>query len=1180
MLIEKYNELYKKVKALTDGISSANLTLESTGTRQDIEARIKILEESLEKIDDYLPKIEVFRKIAENHMESMNLLTIEAPPGYRVSLNRLRMWAMLIDPMSKDDAYAKKVYLTAKCDECFLEKKRKEFTERIASLKGDDEEALTVETEAQKVKIAEIEIQLSELVGSGEMANFARLVENENMAQFIDGKYSGVGYWYAESPTEFVNLSNRAEYIALGALSKPLGFPESQHNRLKELFGELYRKIGGRVLIPAEIPTNKEFAISITCTPTRTKSLDRGLQNAMLNIINKYPAGENKVYLIDAVRYNSSALGYLKQLEDTFAIERLPRNPEQMSALLERIVSSFADMDDMLDMFDSVIEYNENCEPAKRLPRATLIIYGWPNAFEGQDKEYMQRIMTNYERYGISFISVSFYSSDKENLSKKSLPEYAAHSATYINMAPKETTIYTGDETPQNFIWYFLKSEVPTSFIEGIRNIKLEKKSLGNMYAERCDISAIICDREYRAIELPFGVDGKDVVQNLQFENENFATYLVGASRSGKSTLIHTLIAGLIRNYHPDNLELWLADFKQVEFKLYIDNPPPHVKYVLLDESIELVYDLIDKLTEEMLYRQRELKRFNVQKVQELNLKTLDKPMPLIFVILDEFSIMSQSIAESQYYKLRLQNLLAKGAALGIRFLFASQSFQTGIAGLTQTAKNQIQQRIAMKAPRGEIVDTLELTPNLKTEQVTNWMDALPPRYALAKYREGDDAMPQVMRALVLFLPDDDRKVLIQDIVKSYKTSGKYTPKKDNTYVDKKPVFVDGNVFEAFDESKFINHVNVLKTERESDFTGEETFITFGSPRLMSNMKITALSPEARENILLLSAPTEQPCTASIISSVMKCFAAQQKNVQIWAYDKNRLFTAYKNDPWKSKEFANVQIREGMDEVCDAIYETKQKIRNRQHGNDLIVLIGMDRICSEFEFIEGTDGENSVVASTEDIMEKRIKELRSSGATVETVLDQLKVDTINELRRLHDEIESKAKAEGKSQNEIEALKEKEKARLYAESRKIAEKLKSEQPSEQIEKKQSESTIEKPIEHEPGEYNAMDDFHYIIKQGSRNGYHFMLCLNSYSDLKQLKMKLEMFRHRLAFKISEEDSREMFGNKNASSLPEHICQYYDTIERYSFRPYLHKGIVWEGWDVDDNGRAVDPSAAEVQ
>src|SRR5699024_7755689 len=134
----------------------------------------------------------------------------------------------------------------------------------------------------------------------------------------------------------------------------------------------------------------------------------------------------------------------------------------------------------------------------------------------------------------------------------------------------------------------------------------------------------------------------------------------------------------------------------------------------------ELVYDLIDKLTDKMMERQRIFARLGKERIDQLDPTVLDEPMPVIFVILDEFSIMSQAIAESQTYRLRLQNLLAKGAALGIRFLFSSQTFTTGIAGLTPTARAQIQQRIAMKGTKEEISETLELSPNLKTEQVRN----------------------------------------------------------------------------------------------------------------------------------------------------------------------------------------------------------------------------------------------------------------------------------------------------------------------------------------------------------------------------------------------------------------------------------------------------------------------------
>lgn len=80
----------------------------------------------------------------------------------------------------------------------------------------------------------------------------------------------------------------------------------------------------------------------------------------------------------------------------------------------------------------------------------------------------------------------------------------------------------------------------------------------------------------------------------------------MGAAGSGKSTLLHTIISGLIMNYHPDEVELWLMDFKMLEFKRYVDHRPPHVKYILLEKSEDLVFDIIDHLTDLLDKRQYE----------------------------------------------------------------------------------------------------------------------------------------------------------------------------------------------------------------------------------------------------------------------------------------------------------------------------------------------------------------------------------------------------------------------------------------------------------------------------------------------------------------------------------------------------------------------------------------------
>lgn len=1178
-------EAYKQVSDHVSKLNAKRRDTESEIARLsasfmgDASGRIAKLTEQLEKIDEYMLKIKGFQELAERNLDSQNVLTIEAPPGYRVNLNRLRNWAMMIDPMSSNDPYAQRVYLVAKCDQRFLERKREEFQNRIARLKADQAVGTSLEIEQLKQRLTAIREELRDYAGGPELAAFAQMVVAENNR-----------FWNKAAPTAFKDAGTVPETLAPGAFAAPLPFEPEEKKQLKALMGDFYDEPGGRVLLPAETGNQAEYVMSVACAPARRKRLDKALQNLILTTINENPAGTRKVFVLDGVRFNSSCLGSLRQLEGSYALEQIPRNPDQLTACLEQIVSSFSDIDELLEQHDSVAEYNESADSGKRVPLSTVIVIGWPSSFEGRDRELLQRVMTNYERYGISLVTVAYRNQDqKEDAGKQAMPEYAMQNAIHVAMLHNETTITFPGGTPQRFTWYTFSDVLPSDYAASLLARRTEKTSVGNEYSKRYPLSPLPpYVRRYKKIELPFGVDGKDQAHAVSFENENFAAYLVGASRSGKSTLLHTLIAGLIRNYHPDNVELWLADFKQLEFKRYIKHLPPHVKYVLLDESTELVFDLIDKLTAEMMERQKLFSRLGKQRIDQVDPTALDKPLPVIFVILDEFSIMSQSIADSPIYKLRLQNILAKGAALGIKFLFSSQTFTTGVAGLTATARAQIQQRIAMKASKEEISATLELSSNLKTEQVRNWMDALPPHYALVKFRTGADTLPQVKRFLVMYFEDyGPRDDMIDAIRGAMHPVDRYAPSDISSYCDKHPVLVDGNTFEAFDKLAFLAHVRALKKTGKNDLSGDELFMAFGTPRLMVRTKTAALSAETRENILLIARAAEQPCAASILLSAIKSCRAQGGRVQLWVYGKNRLYRAYK----QLFAGASAKIVEDMDAICDAIRKLKEALAGKIAANTLIVLIGMDRICMDFDFVDGA-------ASAEKKRKKPTiadvrKDFEARGAVVTTDEDERNHQHAQAWTARRSQLKEEAKAAGKTSAEIKAFLAEEYARFQEECSANAAPDGAEAANaapagtgsaedapagdgqaERAENAAGEPPAQESAEVLTGAYNAQEDFVYVLKQGSRLGYHFMMCLNNVADLKQCGLKPDFFRYKMAFQVSADDSRSLFFSKIASVLPEHICQFDDTLERYSFRPYLHKGIGWEGWYVDEDGRVISP------
>ena len=131
---------------------------------------------------------------------------------------------------------------------------------------------------------------------------------------------------------------------------------------------------------------------------------------------------------------------------------------------------------------------------------------------------------------------------------------------------------------------------MPSDFVAKV-TAATKPKELGNKYFSRYSMKTPTkSSGKRRPISIPFAIDEDDNVISCSFE--------MGAAGSGKSTLLHTIISGLIMNYHPDEVELWLMDFKMLEFKRYVDHRPPHVKYILLEKSEDLVFDIIDHLTE------------------------------------------------------------------------------------------------------------------------------------------------------------------------------------------------------------------------------------------------------------------------------------------------------------------------------------------------------------------------------------------------------------------------------------------------------------------------------------------------------------------------------------------------------------------------------------------------------
>lgn len=190
-------------------------------------------------------------------------------------------------------------------------------------------------------------------------------------------------------------------------------------------------------------------------------------------------------------------------------------------------------------------------------------------------------------------------------------------------------------------------------------------------------------------------VIGKDVTGNPQLLDLAQTPHLLiaGATGSGKSVCVNTIILSILYNRRPDEVKLILVDPKIVELKLY--NDIAHLLTPVITEpkrafqalqyalcEMERRYALLDNMGV------RDIKTFNT-KIKSERIAT--EPLPYIVIIIDEFAdLMATSGKELEATVARL---CAMSRAVGIHLVLATQ--RPSIDVITGLIKANIPSRIA-----------------------------------------------------------------------------------------------------------------------------------------------------------------------------------------------------------------------------------------------------------------------------------------------------------------------------------------------------------------------------------------------------------------------------------------------------------------------------------------------------
>ncbi len=163
---------------------------------------------------------------------------------------------------------------------------------------------------------------------------------------------------------------------------------------------------------------------------------------------------------------------------------------------------------------------------------------------------------------------------------------------------------------------------------------------------------------------------------------------IAGATGSGKSVGINTLILSLLYQNAPSDLRLLLVDPKRVEFSMY--NGIPHLLCPVITEPDKTI-SALKWAVAEMERRYQVLSEQHKRNIAEYNTANAEEHMPYIVIVIDELAdLMAQSANEVEGAIVRLAQM---ARAVGIHLVVATQ--RPSVDVITGLIKANITTRIA-----------------------------------------------------------------------------------------------------------------------------------------------------------------------------------------------------------------------------------------------------------------------------------------------------------------------------------------------------------------------------------------------------------------------------------------------------------------------------------------------------
>ena len=422
-----------------------------------------------------------------------------------------------------------------------------------------------------------------------------------------------------------------------------------------------------------------------------------------------------------------------------------PAEKSQGSKNSKNPKSSEKEITDGIEKIQTEIEKNEEQKKEYVFPPITLLKKGKRNESADSDahvRETAMKLQNTLHNFGVN-VTVTNVSCGPTVTRYELQPEQGVKVSRIVNLA---------DDIKLNLAAADIRIEAP---IPGKAAVGIEVPNATNSAVMLRDLLESKEFTEFPS-ELAFAV-GKDIAGKTVVADIGKMPHVLiaGATGSGKSVCINTLILSIIYKSSPEDVKMIMVDPKVVELSVY--NGIPHLFIPVVTDPKKAagalnwaVAEMTDRYNKFAEYNVRDLKGYNEKVAQVAHLEGEDKPkkLPKIVIIVDELAdLMMVAPGEVEDAICRLAQL---ARAAGIHLIIATQRPSVNV--ITGLIKANMPSRIAFSVSSG--VDSRTILDMNGAEKLLGKGDMLyyPQGYAKPARLQGSFVSDQEVGEVVQFL--------------------------------------------------------------------------------------------------------------------------------------------------------------------------------------------------------------------------------------------------------------------------------------------------------------------------------------------------------------------------------------------------------------------------------------------